>query len=290
MLENHTKKLLRQHNLLDLLKKDSNPYGRIKRLRDQSSRALDELALLAMNFPKDSHTQVFTYTAVDKLLDAILYGNPQDNTDDNNGDFEGKMTHIASMLVRKGVNYCLNKYISRIEQNSALNKATTKELNEAIEICDAIAFKIYSSQLEALAKVRNMKYLFNWNKIKEIRINSIDSDSAAINNDIRNLIEFLVDELTELQGKKLGQLREIKIESKGGTSEMKNGFVCYLVTRFGTGFRCHLQINKDYKSLDITFYDEDYSSPLITRNLVVNREVGNYYIYDKMKPIVKKSK
>ena len=270
-----------------MLKKDSNPYGKLRRFRDQSRRALDDLALLAINFPKDSHTQVFTHTAIENLVDAILYGNPQDYTIDNNGDFEGKMTHIATLLVRKGISYCLNQYTLRIEQNSALNQSTIKELNHAIEICDAIAFKVYSSQLQSTAKEKNLIYLFNWNKIKEIRINSIESDSVTLNDDMRNLIKFLTNELTKIQRKKLGQLREIKIESNEGTGELKSSFICYLVTRFGTGFRCQLQISKDYNSVETTFYDEDYSSPLITRNLVVNKEVGNYYIYDERKPNVK---
>ena len=124
MLEKKTRKSIQQHNLLDILKKDSNPYRKLKRLRDQSSRALDDLALLAINFPKDSHTQVFTHTAIEKLVDAILYGNSGDN--DNGEDFEGRMTHIAGLLVRKGIKYCLNQYTLKLEQNSALNKATIK--------------------------------------------------------------------------------------------------------------------------------------------------------------------
>ncbi|MGH9976224.1 MAG: hypothetical protein ACRD8Z_10380 [Nitrososphaeraceae archaeon] len=102
------------------------------------------------------------------------------------------------------------------------------------------------------------------------------------------MIEFLIDELDKTQGKKLGQSREIKIESKEGTSERKSSLACYFVTRFGKGFRYRLQMSKDCKSVDTTFYDEDYSSPLITKNLVVIKEVGNYYIYDERKPITKK--
>ena len=222
MLEKHTRRALQQRNLLDILRKDSNPHGRLKRFRDQSSRALDDLALLAINFPKDSHTQVFTHTAIENLVDSILYGNPQDYTIDNNKDFEGKMTHIATLLVRKGISYCLNQYTLKIEQNSALNKSTIEELNYAIEICDAIAFKVYSSQFQSTAKEKNLIYLFNWNKIKEIRINSIESDSAALNDDMRNLIKFLTNELTKIQRKKLGRLREIKIESNEGIGELKS--------------------------------------------------------------------
>lgn len=190
-------------------------------------------------------------------------------------------------MVRKGINYCLNQYKLKVEQNSALNKATVKELHDAIEICDAIAFKIYFPHLESMTKEKNLIYLFDWNKIREIRINSIESDSAILNDDTRSLIEFLIDELTGTQGKKLGQLREIKIEPKEGTGEWKSSFGCYFVTRFGKGFRCRLQMSKDYRSVETTFFDEDNSSPLITRNLVVDKEVGNLYVYEERKPIVK---
>jgi hypothetical protein len=287
MLEKRTRRMLQQHNLLDILRKDPNPYGRLKRFRDQSSRALDDLALLAISFPKDSQTQVFTHPAIEKLMDAILYGNPRNKINDNNKDFEGRMAHIAALLVRKGINYCLNQYILKVEQDSALNRATVKELHDAIEICDAIAFKIYFPQFESITKEKNLVYLFNWNKIKEIRINSIESDSDNLNDDTRNLIEYLIDELTKTQGKKLGQLREIKIESKEGTGERKSSFVCYLVTRFGKVFRCRLQTSKDSRSVETTFYDEDYSSPLISRNLVAIKEVGNLYVYEEKKPIIK---
>ncbi|MGH9976223.1 MAG: hypothetical protein ACRD8Z_10375 [Nitrososphaeraceae archaeon] len=89
-------------------------------------------------------------------MDAILYGNPGDN--DNGEDFEGMMTHIAALLVRKGIKYCLNQYTLKLEQNSALNKATVKELNNAVEICDAIAFKVYFPQLNSTAKEKNLIY------------------------------------------------------------------------------------------------------------------------------------
>ena len=96
------------------------------------------------------------------------------------------------------------------------------------------------------------------------------------------------DELTKIQRKRLGPPREIKIEFKEGIGGRKVNFVCYLVTRFGKSFRCQLQMSKDCKSVETTFYDEDYSSPLITRNLVVNKEVGNLYVYEEREPIVKK--
>ena len=88
-------------------------------------------------------------------MDAILYGNPENNNDnDNDENFEGRMTHIAGLLVRKGINYCLNQYTLKLEQNSALNKATVKELNNAVEICDAIAFKVSFHNSTQLLKKR----------------------------------------------------------------------------------------------------------------------------------------
>ena len=94
------------------------------------------------------------------------------------------------------------------------------------------------------------------------------------------------DELAKLQRKRLGPPRGIKIEFKEGTGERVVNFVCYLVTRFGKSFRCQLQMSNDCKSVETTFYDEDYSSPLISRNLVVNKEAGNLYVYEERKPVV----
>lgn len=273
MLEKSTLKRLREHDLIELLKKDTNPSQTLNRLRSHADRAMKQSALLARRFPKQTHTQVFNYTNVKELIQAILEGNPNDSSDPNNAEFEGNVIHIAAMLVKVGTDYCIKQYTSRIENSSTLNRATIEELSGACQICDAISFRIYSSQRESTSKTENLIYLFNWNKIGELNVNDTELDDVS--DDYKILIRLLKDIISEKIGREIGLTRQTKIELEGGIKR------CYLITRFGKGFRCELEINKDEKSLKITIFDEDYSTKLFSRTLIVKNEYETYYVYDK---------
>ncbi|MGI0045063.1 MAG: hypothetical protein ACRD47_15255, partial [Nitrososphaeraceae archaeon] len=85
----------------------------------------------------------------------------------------------------------------------------------------------------------------------------------------------LKDIIGKKMGRDLGLTRQIKIEIESGIKR------CYIITRFGKGFRSELEISKDEKLLTITFFDEDFTSKLLSRNLIVKKEHGMYYIFDK---------
>jgi hypothetical protein len=275
MLEKSTLKRLREHNLIELLKKDPNPSQTLGRLRSQVDRAIRESTLVAKQLPKRTHAQVFGCTNIEELVKAILEGNSNDDSDDSNGNFDGNVIHIAAMLVREGIDYCVKQYTSKIEQSSRLNRATIDKLNEACQICDAIALKIYSPSIESAAKAENLMYLFNWNNIDEVNISDIGSDGDSVSDDNKTLICLLKEIIGSKLERELGLTRQTKIEIEAGIKR------CYMITRFGKGFRSDLEINKDEKSLTITVFDEDYTSKWFSRNLVVKKEYGMYYIYDK---------
>jgi hypothetical protein len=275
MLGKSTLKRLREHDLIELLRRDPNPSQTLGRLRSQVDRAIKESTLVAKKLPKRTHAQVFECTNVAELLKAILEGNPNDNSYDDIGNFDGNVIHIAAMLVREGVEYCVKQYTTKIEQNSRLNRPTIERLNEACQVCDAIAFRIYSPSIETAAKKENLTYLFNWNNISELNINDIELDGVTVGDDNKALISLLKEVISSKIGRGLGLTRQIKIEIEVGIKK------CYIVTRFGKGYRIELEISKDEEILIITIFDEDYTSKLLSRNLIIKKKYGMYYVYDK---------
>ena len=190
-----------------LLKRILIPGKLCTRLRTQSARAISELAMLANKLPNEEQGKIFDYDNVECLLQAILKGNDQklnyyskaeeenketiifqkENIEyDNN--FNSRITHLAALLVREGIKICIDQYKSKIEQDSTLNQATIDKLKNAVEICDAIAFKLYSPKIELITKKQKLTYLFNLNRITEV---SINEPSGIPGSDNKKLIEFL---------------------------------------------------------------------------------------------------
>jgi hypothetical protein len=275
MLGKSTRKKLSEHNLLELLKKDPNPSQTLGRLRGQVVRAMRDSSLVARKVPKSTHAQVFNYTNVEDLVKAILEGNRSDKSDDNSEGFDGNIIHIAAMLVREGADYCVKQYTSKIESSSSLNRATIEKLNNACQICDAIAFRLHSPSMKFAAEKENLVYLFNWNRVGELNISDIESDGEDLNDDSKSLLRFLKDVISNKVGRDLGLTRQIKIEIESGIKR------CYIITRFGKGYRSELEMSNDEKLLTITIFDEDYTSKLLSVNLIVKKEYGMYYIFDE---------
>jgi hypothetical protein len=176
------KKKLRERNWQDIARKDSNPSGMLARFKSQCRNAITELTLLASRLPNEEQESIFDYDNIQALIEAMLQGNSEGlhsyfkandksifkgNDRDYDNKFNSRITHTAALLVREGVKLCIDQYKSKLEQDSRLNQATIDKLNDAAEICDAIAFKLYSrSTVESTSSNKEkLSYLFNWDKV-----------------------------------------------------------------------------------------------------------------------------
>jgi hypothetical protein len=274
MLDRSTVKQLLEHNMLDLLRKDPNPSQKLLRMREQSDRAISELTLLASQLPKSTHVRIFNYTGMEKLVRAILEGNSNDRVADL--QFEVEMSRIAAMLVRECVNYCAKLYTLNIEPNTTLNQTVLDRLTNAVELCEAIAFKTFVRQTESVGREEITHYLFNWDKIA-----SADSyDFGGIKGeDNWNLIRFLNKELDERidpkARKELLKVRRIQIE-EGVRSK-----ACYFLIEKEKGFRCYIDMKKDESELEVRITNlEGKRIPIASKKrLIVQKDSSNNHRY-----------
>src|SRR5215831_6325236 len=219
MLQTGTLRRLREHNWLEIARNESNLSDTTTRLRSQSDRAINEFVLLATKLPNENQSDIFSYKNVGDLIKSILRGNNEGlhhySKAENKGvfrgdnvqydhDFDSRITHLAALLVKEGVNICISQYKTKVEQDSRLNQAIIDKLNAAVEACDAIAFKLYSPAIESIEDEENLVYLFNWNEITTISVRSFDDISG---NDNRKLVRFLKEKL----GRTLNRLIEERL-------------------------------------------------------------------------------
>lgn len=174
MLQDDTRKRLKEHGWLEIAKKHSNPHLALNRLREQGIEAIKDLMLLAQTLPTNTVKEIFNYENVDELVESILTGT---TTVDPVYKFIRKKpvvdfvnnpwrTHLASLLVTEGIDYCMQQYKSEIEKDSILNEPVMNQLQKSRDICDQIAFKMRLSQIQSIERQEKLVYLFNWAKIR----------------------------------------------------------------------------------------------------------------------------
>jgi hypothetical protein len=274
MFDKSTVKQLMEHNMLDVLESDPNRSQKLLRMREISERGIRELTLLASQIPKSTHVKIFNCASVERLLRAILEGNPDDRIADS--QFEVEMSRIAAMLVRECVNYCARLYTLNIEPNMALNQTVLDRLTNTVELCEAIAFKTFVRQTESIGQEGTTHYLFNWEKIT-----SADSyDFGGIKGeDNWNLIKFLNKELDERIDRKARKemlnLRQIQIE------ESVRSKACYFLLEKDKGYRCIINMKKDESELElrITNLEGDRIPIASKKRLIVQKDSSNYHRY-----------
>jgi hypothetical protein len=276
MFDKSTIKELTKHNLLDALENDSNRSQRLLRMREISERGIRELTLLASQIPKSTHVKIFTYANMEKLLKAMLEGNPDDRMADL--QFEVEMSRISAMLIRECVNYCARLYSLGIEPDRTLNQTVLDKLTNAVELCEAIAFKTFIMQTESLGREESTHYLFNWDKITP-------SDSydfgGIIGEDNWNLIKYLNKELDEYIDRKarrgLLNIKQIRIEVADRSKE------CYFLLENGKGYRCILEMKKNESELKLKITDlEGDLIPMTSKKKLIAQKdsIKNYkYIF-----------
>lgn len=165
MLRQDMRRQLREHNWLDIANAASNPQQKLTRLRDEAIQALEDLVLLAKKLPDHKQKEIFNYPNIDKLLNAILSASP-----DSHGSIEdsARKAELASLLVKRGAEFCIQEYQSKIETNSILNNSNISKLKNSIDICDTIAFKMKLPEIQSMEGKEGLTFLFNWSKIEEI--------------------------------------------------------------------------------------------------------------------------
>jgi hypothetical protein len=276
MFDKSTVKLLTEHKLLDALENDSNKYQRLLRMHEISERGIRELTLLAGQIPKSIHVKIFTFANMEKLLKAVLEGSPDDRMADL--QFEVEMSRISAMLIRECVKYCSSLYSLGIETDRTLNQTVLDKLTNAVELCEAIAFKTFIRRTESLGREESTHYLFNWDKITPS--DSYDF-SGIIGEDNWNLIMYLNKELDERIDRKarkgLRNSKQIRIEVSDRSKE------CYFLLENDKGYRCILMMKKDQSELKLKITDLEGRLVPMTykkRLIVQTDSIKNYkYIF-----------
>jgi hypothetical protein len=129
---------------------------------------------LAQTLPTNTVKEIFNYENIDELVESILTGT---TTVDSVYKFIRKKpivdfvnnpwrTHLASLLVNEGIDYCMQQYKSEIEKDSILNEPVVNQLQKSRDICDQISFKMRLSQIQSIERQENLVCLFNWAKIR----------------------------------------------------------------------------------------------------------------------------
>ena len=163
MLHKSIRRELTEQNWLQVEKNDSNPRLKLRRLKDQSIRAINDLSLIARKLPEQTQTEIFDYEVLKRLIEAILNVNSDEHSDFTNAGSDPRRTYLGALLAEEGIKLCTRAYITQNRETPVLTDATVDQLNRTIKICNEIA---YVMDLPGRTKVRdNLQYLFNWNRI-----------------------------------------------------------------------------------------------------------------------------
>jgi hypothetical protein len=92
----------------------------------------------------------------------------QNNDDDRDG-FDSRRIYIAALLVEVGVDYCVNEYKSRVEENQILNEPVVGQLTRSKEICKEIAAKLDLMKRERETTKNGLEYLFQLEQDSRLR-------------------------------------------------------------------------------------------------------------------------
>src|SRR6476620_1953411 len=126
MLQNDSRRKLLEHNWVETRKKTHNSSQTLNRFGKQANVALDDLALLAKKLPEDYVLRkIFTQKNLRVLLQSILHGNKRsylvdDEELDVDIDDNIRRAQLAALMIKIGIDFCIDQYKSTIEQSSIL--------------------------------------------------------------------------------------------------------------------------------------------------------------------------
>ena len=280
MLTKDTHRRLKEHGWLEIEKKHSNPYVALNRFKHQATEAIDDLTLIAQKLPDATLKDIFNYTNIKKLTSAVLNDNELLVGDSTTTADDVRRLQLATLLVEIGIQTCIEQYQSKIEQDSILNELTISHLSRAREICNAISFKVRLPHLEEEAEKRDLVYLFNWNRIKEIheiKVSELKEEGT------KQFVGLLSD---IYYGHTLVPPDVINTISFNQTEEDRNSNILVEFTDFYGG-QCHgrISLNLEKKTAHLSMHTED--KRILQHDFVIKIENENLYVYKKRKMLSK---
>jgi hypothetical protein len=268
MLKKDTRRQLREHGWLEIAKRHSNPTLALNRLKEQAIEAINDLALLAQKLPDKTLKDIFNYTNMSKLINSLLAETKLDGGGSALDDIE--KTVLASLISRRGIDFCIKQYGQKIETNSVLNESTIAQLNKSIDICDTIAFKMELPQIHAEAQKEGLNPLFNWNKIEEVHETKV---SEIKGEDTKKFISFLENERDKAP---------FAIINKINPSIFFDNAIEFEFTDIADDhYKGVLDIDTKGKNGSLLLTENDNRGLILKRSLIVRIKNENLYVYEE---------
>ncbi len=260
MFQKETRKKLIKQNWLEIKQGDSNAYQTLKRFRDQSKDAIDDLSLVANKLPDNTLDEIFTSKKLEPFVLNILGVGPSRGKIKSSRNSTKRRTRIAAMLVEKCIDFCITQYDSLLSESPVLTGPTIRQLRESAAICTDIARKLELDDLRNQEKDENLSYLLNWDSISE-------SDS-------KRLTQYLVDETNWPY-----DLLEIKKSPDNKTLSCLFGLV-----DFDGNIIVEIKIAHDEESAEVIFTNIHDIDPLVfpkKSKLIIRKVLDHRYLYKK---------
>ena len=179
MLSKSMRKKLNEHNWLWIEKQDSNPSQTWQRLKKLSVTAINDLTLLANKLPEDKQEGIFSSSRVEDLITQIIYTGFFSQSHEN---FNSRKSEIAARLIKRGIDLSINQYVNSSPETPSLIKPTLDHLNQTVDICSDISYKMKLKNIDEEVEGSEYQYLFSWNNMltreKNILINFILSKTG----------------------------------------------------------------------------------------------------------------
>jgi hypothetical protein len=288
MLHKSIRRELTEQSWLQVEKNDSNPRLKLKRLKDQSIRAINDLSLIARKLPEQTQTEIFDYEVLKRLIEAILNVNS-----DEHSDFAGsdpRRTYLGALLAEEGIKLCTRAYITQNRETPVLTDATVDQLNKTIKICNEIA---YVMDLPGRTEVRdNLQYQFNWNRVpgpdenKFVKFieNIFGSIYENFKDDGISTYEIKKNEpaayhvsLEELYDKYSATDEKLAAMS---ASQRRSEIILNVLHLDGSIIASYsLMLRFSTKAIKLECKAYGKTSQIDTTNLIVKQDYGNFYIY-----------
>ena len=156
------RKRISERNWLDIEKQDSNPSQLWRRLKEESITAINDLILLANRLPDDKQREIFSPTRVEDLITQIIYIGFFSQSHEN---FNSRKSEIAARLIKRGIDLIINQYMNTSSETPSLIKPTLDHLNQSVDICNDISYKMKLKNIDEELKGLEYQYLFSWNNM-----------------------------------------------------------------------------------------------------------------------------
>jgi hypothetical protein len=168
MFTKNLRKIILEHDWVDIMKRSSNTTQTWRRIRDEATRGLNDLTLLAKKLPDDKQQEIFD-NKISDFLSAILGIDPTIGLVEHQPNLrylDPRTTKLAAELANIALNFCIYQHEFLLKDMPTQLKLTTEQLLRSEKICDELAYKLRITKLEEDSREENLIYLFEWNELK----------------------------------------------------------------------------------------------------------------------------